>query len=370
MKKIKKRYFFLLIILVSTLVFGYMNRRLFEPENFRYAVRDFKSSIKGEKVKSLSFRSFSKENVAFFDNDLAILTDSSFTVLTQRFRKKFEIKHNFKSPVLKCSKYKSLIFDSEGYNYIVTNRFESINEGKVKNKIITGEISEKDNIIFITESDEYFCEMAVINVSGEYKFRYFFANTYVIDVSINDIGDKIAICGMKSENGVIKSIVQIFDIKSETPVFSKEFEDKFMSINFFDDRDCMLIGNKSIICVKNVGEEILEIKHNKQTCLFSFDKSFGLAVSISPSNDYRNQTIMIINKSCQKISEINTRKNLKSIYFKNKIVTTMSENQATAVKLNGKIISKSKVPSNCKASIFLPKPSRFAVFGSEVLSFL
>lgn len=365
MKIVKKRYFFLIVILIFTLIFGYINRKLFYPDNFKYAIRDFKSSIKGEKIKSLSFKSLSKENITFFDDDLAVLTNSTFVILSQRFRKKFELKHNFKSPVLKCSKYKSLIFDSGGHDYTIANKFEVINRGKVQNKIITGEISEADNLVFITESDEYFCEMKVVNINGEDKFHYFFANMYVIDVSINNSGDKIAICGMQSENGKIKSIVQIFDIREKNPIFSKEFEDRFMSINFFDDKNCMLIGNKSLLCVKNIGEEILEMKHNKQTCLFSFDKNFGAAISISPSNDYRNQKVIIINRECQKISEVNTKKKLKSIYFKDKIVTTTSENQATASKLDGRVILQSKVPLNCKISIFLPKSSHFAVCGSD-----
>lgn len=370
MRIIKIRYYILSILLVFAFLFYYLNKNLFYSSNLRYAFHDFISALRGEKIEKFSFNNLSKENLAFLDDDIAILSDANFIVLSQYSRKMLEIKHNFGSPVLRCSKYKALIFDSGGYDYTITSKSELINEGKIQDKIIMGEISEKDNLVFITESDEYNCEMKVININGADKFHYCFANMYVIDVSINNSGDKIVAYGMKSDNGKIKSIVQIFDIKEKTPIFSKELDDEFNFVNFFDDKDCMLIGNESVICIKGTGREVLEMKLHKQVCLFSFDKDVGAAITISPSNDYRNQKVIVINKNCQKISEINTRKKLKSIYFKSKIISVMSENQVVANQLDGKVISQEKVPSNCRLSFLLPKTSKLVTLGTNDLSFL
>lgn len=369
MKVIKKRYTFFIFILIFLLTFIYLNKNLFFSNNLKNKLDDISSSFGKEKNDFFDFDNIIPQNFTTFENDLAAVGSSEFIVFSQNFKKKLSVKHDFKHPILKCSRYKSLVFDTSGNKYMITSKSKVLSDGSVDKKIITGEISELDNFVLVTESDKYCCEMKVIDIKGNDKFQYFFANMYIIDVSINNDGDKIAICGMKSEEGVIKSVVQIFDIKSEFPIFTKELDDTFISINFFDNKNISIIGNHSTICIKNLGQKIKEFKYpKKQMCLFSFNKDFGTAISFSPSNDYRNQYILILNKNCQQTSKIETGKKLKSIFFKNKSLTILSENQVQVLDINGNNKLRSKSSTQCKSAIFLPNTKSIALASSNKIT--
>ena len=146
-------------------------------------------------------------------------------------QKLLEINHNFQYPVVKNSNFKSLIFDSDGTNFMVTTKSKELSNLSLEQKIITGDISDRDNLVLVTESDEYCCEMKVLSINGEDKYQYCFSKLYVSDVAINNSGDKVAICGIQSDGEKTKSVIQIFDIKSESALFIKEFENNvFFSI--------------------------------------------------------------------------------------------------------------------------------------------
>ena len=367
---IKKRYILLLFCTVFLVVFIYFNKNLFYSNNYIYLYESITSLLFKKKNKEIELDNIIPSNFTKFGNDLVAISNSEFLVLSQSLQEKLRINHSFSSPMIKCSKYKALIFDSSGTKYMVTSKTKVLNSGNLDKKIIFGEISERDNIVFITESDKYCCELKVIDLSGNDKFHYCFAKMYVINASINDQGNRIAIHGIKSENGEIKSVIQIFDIKSEFPVFTKEFDNMFFSINFFGDKDLVLVGDRSTICLKNFGENIKELNYpKKQMCLYSLDKNFGVAISFSPSNDGRNQYILIIDKNCNQIFKIETRKKLKSIFLNNKILSCLSENQALIFK-NDQLKFQKTVSPECIHAIFLTNSQSIALLSPNQIKLM
>lgn len=354
MKMIKKRYTFLIICTIFSVLFFYFNQNLFYSNNYVYLFESIFSSFFKNKNEVIDLDNIIQQNFVKFGNDIASISNSEFLVLSQNLQEKLKINHNFEFPMVKCSKYKALIFDSLGTKYMITSRTKVLHSGNLGKKIISGKISERDNIVFITESDKYCCEMEVKDLKGNDKFHYCFAKMYVINVSINDAGDKVAIQGMKAEDGKIKSVIQIFDIKSKFPIFTKEFDDIFFSIDFFNNKNLMVIGDHLTMCIKNLGEKINELRYQKkQLCLYSFDKDFGAAISFSPSNDDRNQYILIIDKNCKQLFKIETGKKLKSIFLKNKILTCLSENQVSIFK-NSQLQLQKTVSPECINAMFLP----------------
>ena len=370
MKMIKKRYVLLILFTIFTTLFLYFNQNLFYSNNYVYLLEGAFSSFFKSKNKVIELDNIIQQNFIRFGNDIAAISNSEFLVLSQNLQEKLKINHNFNFPVVKCSKYKALIFDSLGTKYMITTKTKVLNSGNLDKKIILGKISERDNIIFITESDKYCCEMKVRDINGNDKFHYCFAKIHVISATINDAGDKIAIQGMKAENGEIKSVIQIFDIKSEFPVFTKEFDDLFFSIDFFDNKNLMVIGDRLTICIKNFGEKINEFRYpKKQMCLYSFDKDFGAAISFSPSNDERNQYILIIDKNCRQLFKIETGKKLKSIFLKNKILSSLSENQVSIFR-NSQLKLQKNVSPDCINAMFLPSAQSIALLASNQIKII
>lgn len=360
--------FLILFISFSSIIF-FENINIFYSNNFSNFLEDLLTR-KNKKSNSLIKTDLViPSNFIKFGNDLSVISGSQYMVLSPSLKKILDINHNFSFPVVKNSKFRSLIFDADGQEYMITTKSKILQKGTLDNKIITGKISERDNLVFLVESDKYCCELIVLSLNGEEKFRYCFAKMFVTDVSINDKGDKVAICGLKSENGTIKSIVQIFDLTSELPIFEQEFENnKFLLINFFNNKDLMAIGDKLTVSIKNLGKKTNCFDyHNKNLCLYSFDKNSGAALSFSSNNDERNQHIVMINKNCKQTANIETNRKLKSISRKRGKILALSESQALVFKLFGKIKYQKKVPINCN-KIIPAKNSKFYALGNNEIS--
>ena len=371
MIKISKIKVVVSILILFSSFFGvifFLNKNIFYSDNLRNYLDDLLSRRNKSMNSVVETDLILPNNFIEFDHDLSAISGSKYMVLSSNLKKIMDINHNFRFPVVKNSRFKSLLFDADGQEYFITTKSKVLQKGKTDKKIITGKISERDNLVFLTESDEYCCEILVLSLNGEEKFKYFFANAYLTDVSINDKGDKIAICGLKSENEIIKSVIQIFDFNSETPIFNQEFENnKFFSIDFFNDKDLMAIGDNISVSVKDLGAKVDHFDYyNKNLCLYSFDKKSGAALSFSPNNDGRNQYIIMLNKSCKQTAKIETERKLKSLYRKKGTIVALSESKAMIFKLGGKIKHQKKVPVNCRKLVYANSSKLYALGNNEI----
>lgn len=342
----------IIIIFSFLLVFVFLNLRIFKTNNFQNFFDDSINRINKSKNSIIESGEIIPSNFINFGNDIAVINKSKFMILSPSLQKLLEINHDFKFPVIKNSRFKSLIFDADGKNLIITTKSKVLNNFSIENKIITGKISDKENLILITESDEYCCELRVLSVNGKDIYKYCFAQMYVTDAAINDSGDKVAICGLKSEDGKTKSVIQVFDFNHEKAIFSKDFEDNiFLFIDFFDDNNFMAIGNNLTVSAKNLGEKIKEFNYqNKILCLYNFDKKSGAALSFSPNNDERNQYIMILDRNLNP-KKLEISKRLKSIELYNNKILSISESQIFVLKSNGKISHQKKIPTSSQKAL-------------------
>ncbi len=363
----------LIIIILSFLsVFVFLNSKVVKTNNFNNFFEDTINRITKHKNSIIESDEVTPNNFINFGSDIAVISKSKFMILSPILQKLLEINHNFSFPVVKNSDFKALIFDADGKDYIITNKSTILNKNSIENKIITGKISDGENLVLITEADKYCCEMRVLSINNRDIYRYCFAQMYVKDVAINDSGDKVAICGLKSEEGKTKSVIQVFDFKHEKPIFSKDFENNIFSfIEFFDDNNFAAIGDNLAINVRNLGKNIQEFDYNGKTlCLHSFNKKSGIALSFSPTNDERNQYIIILNKNNNKTTKIETDKRLKSIelynnFFNNKILAT-SESQIFVLKPNRKILRKKKIPVSSKKALLASRLKAYVLGNGEI----
>lgn len=358
----------IIIILSFLLVFIFLNLRIFKTNNFRNFFNDNINRINKSKNLIIESGEIISSNFINFGSDVAFINKSKFMILSPSLQKLLEINHNFGFPVVKNSRFKTLIFDSDGKDCIITTKSKILNNFSIENKIITGRISDKENLILITESDEYCCELRVLSINGNNIYKYCFAQMYVTDAAINDSGDKVAICGLKSEDNKTKSVIQVFDFNHEKAIFSQEFENNiFLFIDFFDDNNFLAIGNNLTVSVKNLGEKIKEFNYqDKILCLYSFDKNSGAALSFSPTNDERNQYIIILNKNLNQKSKLETFKRLKSIALYNNKILAVSESQIFILKSNGKISHQKKIPTSSQKALLASNLKAYILGNGEI----
>jgi hypothetical protein len=284
-------------------------------------------------------------NFAVSSRTVLLLSDSEFISIAPSSKIIFKIRHNFSNPLMKKGNWKTLIFDLGGKNFKIVTKSKLIESGETEQKIIAASISERETYGFLTESDEYYSEMAVFGANKEKKYKYYFAKFHAIDIAIGKNGDSAAVCGIAAVDNEIRSVIYIFDFKSKTPKFTYEFKNNIItSIDCFSNGTFAAIGEKAAMFVNKKGE-IKEFNYNsKQICLTSLDKSFGIAISLSSTFDERVQQIAVLNKKGKLISNIETDKKLKSIELMGDRICVLSENQISVYGAGGKLRRQTKVP--------------------------
>jgi hypothetical protein len=341
MKNIKSiKYFVYILAAVFSILFFTKNYILFLPCNIVCTFQNisfpllhrcdtFKAEFSGENTKP--------ENFSAFGGDICILSDTSFNIFKKNGKKIFDLPHNFSDPAVSFSRLRALGYDLGGKDFKILGKRREIFSGKLENNIISASISERNVYCFITDSDEYASELIVFKKKHRPKYKYSFARFYASAIALSQNGTSAAVCGIRSENAGIKSLIYIFDLNSEEPKFTIECEDNILvSVRFFKDGNIIAIGNKAAVFINGRSGAKKEFSFGDlPVCHVSIDKNSGAAISLSLTGDERNQKIYMLGKSGQITRETETGMKLKSISRRGQKVTALSENKITIYKMFG-----------------------------------
>lgn len=224
-------YSIIAIIIISVIVFSAATPTgPFEYIGNRFktiGTGKFPSSVVGSETVSLQ----SSKNNAF------LLSDSHLCGYNSKGKKFFEYQHNFSSPILKTSSERCLIFNRESTDYVVLNNSGKIYNKKLDNMIYSADISDSGAVAFATKATGYSAEVKVLNKRMKQKFSWFLADGLVSDVALSENGKNVAVSVIKVENGIYKSTVLCFNIKSVNPLFKIECENEcVMSLESVSDK--------------------------------------------------------------------------------------------------------------------------------------
>lgn len=166
------------------------------------ALKEFPVIIKNEQVSDF----------ASFSNNLAVLTKSNIIIYNNNGKKINTILHGYTNPVIKESPQRILTYDRGGGKLRVDTENTKIGDLTFSNSIITAELSQTGELVVITSSDRYACEIQVYdNTLRNITYRYL--STEVI-TSVSFSSDKKFLIGnsITSHNGILSCNLYQLDI--------------------------------------------------------------------------------------------------------------------------------------------------------------
>ncbi len=361
-----------LILLCSFLfLVAWANRTKFHPANVLIWIESkvasfgkgsgFPCEIDGNKIIS--------ENLKTIDGNIIALSDTACTILNGSAKEVHKEKHNFSKPCLKVNGLRAMIYDIGSKEYKIESCPKNLYSGTTSEDIIACGISETGIYGIITESQSYLAEMNIYDRSHNEKYKYYFAEYYITDMTVNNSGTAAAVCGIAAEEGSIKSMLYVLDFKSEKPKATFEFSDNMLTdVKYFSNGNILIIGDKSLSIINprsNSKQDFLY--ENKILKCYDFSKESGIACCFSSSvYESGDNEIVLINSNGKTISNFKTTEKTNCISFRNNKILIFSKNQLTTFNPSGKIESQKETSSNIEKLMLLPRSYAYTINGNKI----
>lgn len=328
-KKIFKDIKKIIIILICSFLFIviWANKVKLSPNNILLWAEGFikSASASGTKFPStIDGNSVNTENLNLFGNKLFAVSDVSFSIFNKYGKEIRSEKHNMQNPILKTRGLRAILFDVGNKKYRIESASKNLHSSSTDKNIVSCDIADDGSYAIVTESQNYLSELTAYNRQNTEKYKYYFSEHYICDISLNSAGNKCVACGISSENGIINSNIYILNFKSEKPENTFKIEDNIVNtVKHFSNGNILAIGDK---CLSVINSRLGTIKNyfydDKMLKFYSFSDEYGLCCCFTPSNDKNNDDqIIIIDTFGKDVTNISTKQNFKSIsHSKNRIV--------------------------------------------------
>lgn len=266
-------------------------------------------------------------NLNIIDNDVSILSDTSFEIMNKYAKKIVSKKHTLANPMIKISGSKAILYDIGGRNVQIESQTGTIYKFQTENDIISADLSANGEYITATYSNGYIGEIIAYTSRNIEKYRYYFSDYYITDVSISKDGKSAIASGVSSKNGKLQSALYIFNFNRETPKKVYEYEDNFIfKTQYFADERIVAIGDKSISFTNYKSKTKNDFDYeDKNLTNYKINPKLGVTISLSSTNDNRNCDVIVFNTNGKQKTFIETDLKVDSISFNNDIVAILSD---------------------------------------------
>lgn len=193
------------------------------PENFQYLLKDLDITgvLSGSKFDSVIYNGGSTSSFGIYRGELAVINAGSTMLYKPSGALSYSDTNKFYNPRLEISDKYMLIYDrgDTTHTYSVHNSFAKLHEERYDYPITLADISNKGSYALVTRDDSF---RSIVYVYDE---NFNLKNTvkkdkYVLSISLNDIGNKLAIASVYDKDGAFESEILVLGISSDKPDFT------------------------------------------------------------------------------------------------------------------------------------------------------
>ncbi len=260
--KIKIIIISIIIIVVVLVVARYMT-----DKNFRDFI-DIKVFGKQVFENSLDFIEInSDDNPSYFafDTHIGIIAKNRLTIYNNKGVEENSLSMSISNPIIDTNEKFAVIAEENGSKFYVINSTSLLFQGKIDGKISKISINKNGYISIIASNSTYNSILIVYDNDNNELFKTFFNSTYAICSYISDTNNYIAVGEIDYSGTVIKSIVDIVDMKTAKNVYKFNSPDNEILTNIcYSDKDIAICSfSGSVYKVEpNSSKKICDITDN------------------------------------------------------------------------------------------------------------
>lgn len=289
-----------LIIRLATLVGAALliltiavNWNHFSPDNIRGWFSDLFSANSGDGYP-VDIDGSSVVSMSELNNSLALVTDTSLVIMNRNGGENHRWSINYSEPLFRTAGKYALVAELGGVRYSVfsrskpvlqvtsdnltddVNKTEILDEAIV-NRIISADIRDDGMVALVTEaSQSHTSEVRVYTVKGKKVFQLKNSTLMALDVALSPDRDTIAITGVQTQDGVLQSVIRIYDLSDAKLLQENTVDDVMLfSVDYFANGKVFAQGDTACVTVDpDTGKEQMVEFSNRE--LIAMDISGSL----------------------------------------------------------------------------------------------
>lgn len=228
------------------------------------------------------------------DKNVAVVSDTSVTVLNSTAKELVRRQHSFSNPVAKVWGQRVLVYNLGGTGYQV-ERISKAGERRIADaEILAGAIAGNGRVALATESQGYYSRMTVYGENGKAFYTYDFSEYYITHIALNRSGTRAAVAGVAAKNGAMVSVVYLFDFGSPKPVSQLVYQDNLvLSLDYGQNGVIVAVGDQLTSIISENGGKT-DYSYGSQSYLGSAVDNGRTALLLSPYANADSASLLLL----------------------------------------------------------------------------
>ncbi len=293
-------------------------------------------------------RSIDAETVS---HGTAVLTDTAYTVYDVKGRELISQPHYMASPAMKTADRYTLLFDRRGTAYALKTLSGSVCSGTTDHTIVAGAVSRSGRFALVTNYDTAHSYVNVFTKNGKSLHKWKSGSYHISDISISPSGHTVAMCGVTTQDGKLKSVVIIQKVGGSANLREYTFEDTLLfAVRFTSDSSVTAIGDDKAVRLR-VNEEKAQVYSYAGRTLTGFDVSDNgnLALAFSAHSDGQNTGVVVLNTACEEVANLSTALISPDMELTNSRINLISQSRFYSYNLDGKLMASADIPADSQS---------------------
>ncbi len=269
-----------------------------------------------------------------------VLTDTNIIASSNNGHVIYNDPHGFSSPSLVTSETRALLFDQGGTNLTVSSLKEEKNTITVDGSIITAAICRSGAFAVAFESDNYSATVSVYDKKGNRLYEWNSAKDIINNVALSPSGKELVVSTLGVEDGQYESNVYVFEYDSADPVSSKRFsDDVVLAIDSSYRKGFALLTNSNYQFINWSDYKASVMDNELEPAMYRKGRGASLVV-YNRSGDRGDNSILVLSKKGEKISEIDFDGIISDIAFAHGHIYCISDTNVYMLDKQGKVLRK------------------------------
>lgn len=314
------RYITLLLLVLLVIIGFAAYKRELTLENFRYIMRyaDFDTGTDYFSSNQISFTVPENTKFGYMKGDLALLSSKYFSTYDFTGSVLVEEKLSYLNPCLKTSEKYALAYDVGGIGLSVYNSYSCIYSDEFEYGIKDAAIKSDGSFAVATSGKYLSSRLVVFGSDLKEKFTWETRDKELVCLSLPEGASTVNFVTLKVSGGDFVFTLHSYDLKSDMPVFTKDYYGEFPLKIYSDEKNICVLTDTSLHFVSTDGVENATYTHGKETLTSFYESGDYIALTYAKSIS-KNSTLRLFTKSGTEISSDNFENNIISFsaYGKN-----------------------------------------------------
>lgn len=335
----------LFIILIATIIIMYCANAKFR--NW-VDINILLKEIKQGNTTSIEFNGENNENVYAFNKYIVILENKDLKIYNSSGEEETSITTDINNPIFDAKGKYLAVAEKDGQSVYLIENNKVVWNTNIEGKILDIEINENGYVGIIISDISYKNIINIYNTEGKSLLKTYVATNKVVDVSISENNQYLAIAEVDISGVLIQSSIRIIDIvkaktnpeNSITNIYTAEVGKLITNVEYQSKERLLCIYNNSVnIIEENADKELLQIGENNITFASINLENSILSIEERGEEKYTS-SVNIINTINNKTKTYQIEEIAKEIYAYEKVIALNLGTELHIINKNGWLMKK------------------------------